>query len=160
MVEIREIDEAHWRSMRDVRLEALRDAPYAFASTYAREIAFVEADWQRRITGGGNFLALAPELDAAPVGIVGGFVTEPGTIELVSLWVRARARGHGVGAALVGAVLDWARAKRAARVHLWVTQANDSARLLYERCGFCPTGERRPLPSDPGLIEIGMARST
>jgi hypothetical protein len=34
--------------------------------------------------------------------------------------------------------------------------AHLSARALYERCGFSPTGERQPLPSDPGLDEIGM----
>jgi hypothetical protein len=78
MVEVREMDGDGWRAMRDVRLEALRDAPYAFASTYEREIAFDETDWQRRITGGGNFLAFAPELDAGPVGIVGRFEAEPG----------------------------------------------------------------------------------
>jgi len=29
---------------------------------------------------------------------------------------------------------------------------------LYERCGFSPTAERQPLPSNVELIEIGMAR--
>ncbi len=158
MVVVREVNADGWRAMRDVRLEALRDAPQAFASTYEREVTFAEADWQRRITGGGNFLAHAPELDAAPVGIVGGFEAEPGAIELVSLWVRPRARGHGVGALLVEAVTSWAWAKGIPRVHLWVTETN-SARLLYERCGFRPTAERQPLPSDPKLTEIGMVRS-
>jgi ribosomal protein S18 acetylase RimI-like enzyme len=41
-------------------------------------------------------------------------------------------------------------------VHLWVTEANRPARLLYERCGFTLTGERQPLPSNPDLGEIGM----
>jgi GNAT superfamily N-acetyltransferase len=159
MVEVREMAGDGWRAMRDVRLEALRDAPYAFASTYEREIAFDETDWQLRITGGGNFLAFAPELDAGPVGIAGGFEAEPGAVELVSLWVRPPARGHGVGHALVEAVVDWAWAKSIPRVHLWVTETNSTARLLYERCGFWPTAESQPLPSDPELIEIGMVRS-
>jgi GNAT superfamily N-acetyltransferase len=159
MVEVREIDTAAWRAMRDVRLEALRDAPQAFASTYEREFAFAEADWQHRIAVGGNFLAHVPALAVVPVGIVAGFESEPGTIELVSLWVRARARGHGVGEALVAAVVDWARVRGASHVHLWVTEANGNARRLYERCGFRPTAERQPLPSDPGLIELGMERS-
>jgi GNAT superfamily N-acetyltransferase len=158
MVVVREIEADGWRAMRDMRLEALRDAPQAFASTYEREVAFAEADWQRRIGGGGSFLAYSPELDVAPVGIAGGFEAEPGAIELVSLWVRPRARGHGVGEALVEAVVAWAWAKGMPRVHLWVTEANSSARLLYERCGFRPTAERQPLPSDPGLIEMGMVR--
>ena len=158
MVQIREVGADGWQAMRDVRLAALRDAPDAFASTYEREAAFAEADWQRRIAGGGNFLAYAPELGAAPAGIVGGFETGPGTVELVSLWVRPQARRHGIGRALVQAVVGWARAKGMSRVHLWVAENNGHARLLYERCGFSPTAERQPLPSNVGLTEIGMVR--
>lgn len=158
MVQIREVGADGWQAMRDIRLAALRNAPDAFASTYEREAAFAEADWQRRITGGGNFLAYAPELGTAPAGIVGGFETAPATIELVSLWVRPHARGHGIGQALVETVIGWARSKSFSRVHLWVAENNDHARLLYERCGFSPTAERQPLPSNMELIEIGMVR--
>jgi len=158
MTEIREIAASGWQAMREVRLAALRDAPHAFASTYEREAGFAEADWQRRIDGGGNFLAYAPELGRSPAGIVGGFETEPGVVELVSLWVRPQARGHGIGRALIQAIVEWARAKGISRVHLWVAETNDSARLLYERCGFSPTAERQPLPSNAEVMEIGMVR--
>jgi ribosomal protein S18 acetylase RimI-like enzyme len=137
----------------------LQDAPQAFASTYEHEVAFGEADWMRRISRGGNYLAYAPELGTAPVGIVGGYEAGPGTIELISLWVSPAARGREIGRALVEAVVGRARAKGMTRVHLWVAESNLSARLLYERCGFRPTAERQPLPSNPKLPEIGMARS-
>jgi len=68
MVQIREVGADAWQAMRDIRLAALRDAPDAFASTYEREAAFAEADWQRWIAGGGNFLAYVPELGIAPAG--------------------------------------------------------------------------------------------
>ena len=68
MVQIREVGADGWQAMRDIRLAALRDAPDAFASTYEREAAFAEADWQRRIASRGNFLAYAPELGTAPAG--------------------------------------------------------------------------------------------
>ncbi len=159
MIEIREVGADGWPAMRDIRLAALRDDPQAFASTYEREAAFAEADWQRRIAGGGSFLAYAPELGPGPAGIAGGFESGPGTVELVSMWVRPQARGRGIGQALVGAVAGWARARGAVRMHLWVAENNDNARLLYERCGFRPTAERQPLPSSPGMTEIGMAQS-
>jgi len=74
------------------------------------------------------------------------------------MWVRPQARGHGVGEALIAAVLEWAQARHARSVHLWVTEANKPARRLYERCGFKPTGERQPLPSNPALDELALAR--
>jgi GNAT superfamily N-acetyltransferase len=74
------------------------------------------------------------------------------------LWVRSAARGQGVAKGLVRAVVDWARDHQAARVHLWLTKTNDQALLLYQRWGFTLTGESQPLPSNPKLTEIGMAR--
>jgi GNAT superfamily N-acetyltransferase len=159
MVLVREVVAGDWEALRDIRLEALRDAPEAFGSTFEREVAFAEADWRRRISRGGNFLGFLPEASASePAGLIGGYVEAPEMVELVSMFVRPRARGRGVGEALIATVIDWAAARNAASVHLWVTETNKPARLLYERCGFTPTGERQPLPSNPALGEIAMSR--
>ncbi len=145
-----------WQAMRDIRLEGLRDAPDAFGSTYARDAAFEPAEWHRRATRDGSFFAFIPSLDV-PAGLAGGYEEEePGVIELISMFVRPQARGHGVGEALVDAVAAWARNREAASLHLWVTESNKPALRLYERCGFTVTPERQPLPSNPSLGEIGM----
>jgi GNAT superfamily N-acetyltransferase len=158
MVLVRTTMPEDWRAMREIRLAALRDAPAAFASTYEREVAHGEADWQRWISGGGMFLAYLPEVAASkPAGLAGGYQPESAFVELVSMYVLPSARGRGVGEALIGAVIGWARGRHAGSVHLWVTDTNKHARLLYERCGFSPTGERQPLPSDPAIGEIGMS---
>ena len=157
MVLVREAVAGDWQALRDIRLAALRDAPEAFGSTYQQQVTFGEADWQRRIARGGTFLAYLPEVSASePAGLAGGFQEQPGVVELVSMYVRPPARGRGVGEALVASVIEWATARDAASVHLWVTETNGPARLLYERCGFTLTGERQPLPSNPGLAEVGM----
>jgi len=113
-VEIREIGADDWRALRDIRLAALQDAPQAFASTYGREAAFAEADWLRWISRGDTFLAYAPELGTAPVGIVGGHDGEPGTIELISMWISPEARGRGIGAGLAMWPLHQAPAREGA----------------------------------------------
>jgi GNAT superfamily N-acetyltransferase len=143
-----------WQAMREIRLQALRDAPDAFASTYAREIAFEPAEWHRRAARDGSFLAFLPDGELA--GLAGGFEEEPGVVELVSMFVRPQARGHGVGEALVDAVAAWARNRNAASLHLWVTETNKPAIRLYERCGFTATPGRQPLPSNAALGEFGM----
>ena len=159
MVMVREVAAADWRTLRDIRLAALTDAPEAFASTYAREAVFAEADWRAWIASGGTFFAFTPDPDPAePAGLAAGYITERGTLHLVSMWVRPRARGHGVGVALIDAVLGWAKTTDADAVHLWVNEANATARRLYERCGFTLTGDREPLPSNPHLTELAMVR--
>jgi GNAT superfamily N-acetyltransferase len=160
MVLVRETVSGDWHALRDIRLEALRDAPAAFGSTYEREAPCGEARWRHRISHGGTFLAYLPDLSASePVGLIGGYREDPVTVELVSMYVRPRARGRGVGEALVAAVIGWARDQNAAEVHLWVTETNAPARALYERCGFALTDEQQPLPSDPSLGEVAMSRT-
>lgn len=104
-----------WTLLRTVRLEALRDAPEAFRSTFGREACFVEADWMARFSDDRvNYLGYLPGLSGRPVGLVGG-LRELGHAELVSLWVRSEARGHGVATALVEAVVAWVSRHRSAR---------------------------------------------
>ena len=161
MVLVRETVAQDWQALRDIRLAALQDAPDAFASTYAEQAAFTEADWQDRISRGGTFLAYVPEVSASePAGLAGGFLRpeRPGTVALISMFVRPQARGRKVGEALIAAVAEWGRARQATTMDLWVTATNSPARLLYERCGFALTGERQPLPSNPAVIEVAMAR--
>ncbi len=160
MVLVRATTAADWPALRDIRLQALRDAPDAFGSTYARESAFDESAWQQRATRDGSFIAFIPEASASgAAGLAGGFQEAPGVVELVSMFVRAQARGRGVGEALIDAVVGWARARNASSVHLWVTETNKPARRLYERRGFTATAGRQPLPSNPDLAEIGMTRA-
>ncbi len=160
MVLVRETVTGDWQALRDIRLEALRDAPNAFGSTYEREVLRGEADWRGRIARGGTFLAYVPDVSSAePAGLIGGYQENPDTVELVSMYVRPLARGRGVGEALVATVVNWARKRNAASVYLWVTETNTHARALYARCGFTPTGERQPLPSDPNIGEVAMSRT-
>jgi ribosomal protein S18 acetylase RimI-like enzyme len=170
MVLVREITADDWELMRDVRLSALSEAPYAFGSTYAREAAFTEERWRGRINERSvTFFAQPDRADTAgpahsavpaaePAGLAGIYV-EDGAADLVSMWVRPSARGLGVGEALVEAAASWAKARDYPTLFLWVTETNAPARRLYERCGFSPTGEHQPLPSDPTLPEIRMSRT-
>ena len=157
MVLVRETVMTDWQAWRDIRLLALRAAPDAFSSTYAEQARHGGDYWRQRVSGGGLFLAWIPEGSAAePAGMAGGYQAAPGTVQLISMFVRPQARGRGVGEALIDVVIGWARERDATSVHLWVTETNKHARLLYERCGFSLTGERQPLPSNPAIGEVGM----
>jgi GNAT superfamily N-acetyltransferase len=156
MVLVRATTMTDWRALREIRLQALLDAPDAFASTHAREVAFGEDEWRRRASRDGSFIAFLPEVCPAALG--GGYLAASEVVELVGMFVRPQARGCGVGEAVIDAVAGWTRQQGASTVHLWLTETNSRAGLLYERCGFTVTAERQPLPSNPALGEIGMQR--
>ncbi len=163
-VEVRAFTPEDWPAYRAIRLAALADAPDAFGSTLAREQAFGDDDWRRRLTGGN--LAVHALVEGAPVGLAGGL--RPGVYEgdthadaayLVSMWVRPSMRGRGVGAALVGAVVAWARAEGFPALRLAVVEGNAPAQRLYARSGFVDTGWRVPVREGDSRLEAEMLLS-
>lgn len=62
--------------------------------------------------------------------------------ELLLLATRPNARGRGIGGALLRAVIDEARGRGVATIHLEVRAGNDAVQL-YVREGFAKVGERK-----------------
>ncbi len=155
--EVRRADVADWQAVRDTRLRALTDSPFAFGSTLERELAFDDQEWQRRVTRGTWFLAWFGQ---QPVGIVAGAQQADRTDarHLVAMWVAEDHRGTATATDLVEAVCGWARVQGARSVTLWVADGNLRARRFYERLEFRATGHRQPLPSAPELGEELMQR--
>ena len=69
------------------------------------------------------------------------------------MWVDPQARGEGVARDLIRTVARWADDRGARRVVLFVQEANEPARQLYERAGFRPTGDRAPTTSRPQRLQ-------
>lgn len=148
-VQVRRLESDDWELYRDVRLESLADAPYAYGSTLAREQNFDEGTWRIRVGGRTGVTAVAMAGDES-LGVIGVY-TPPGEswAMLVAAWVRPSARGRGVGDLLVVDMIDWSRSQGYQELELRVADGNDAARKLFLRNGFVPTGEREPLESDP-----------
>ncbi|MBG6209137.1 ribosomal protein S18 acetylase RimI-like enzyme [Labrenzia sp. EL_126] len=62
--------------------------------------------------------------------------TEPGLLLMDGIFVSERARGRGIGSALLKAIIQKAADEGLKRVRLDVIDTNDRARALYERMGF------------------------
>jgi ribosomal protein S18 acetylase RimI-like enzyme len=137
--EVQRLAADDWAQLRDARLKALADAPYAFASTLAREQQFTEPTWRERAGRGGTFGAWDGD---AIVGLATG-IDEGPHWQLVGLWVSPKLRGSGVADRLVSAVCELARQSGAMSVTLWVTEENGRARAFYQRFGFVPSGSRQ-----------------
>jgi RimJ/RimL family protein N-acetyltransferase len=79
----------------------------------------------------------------------------------IGMMVAADWRGRGVGAALVAAAIEWARARGLHKLTLSVFPHNDAALALYRKFGFVEEGRRiRHLRRSNGelwdLIEMGL----
>lgn len=138
-----------------MRLDALREAPYAFGSTYDREVNLVEADWRRRIARRATFVA---EVDGTAAGTVAAGDSDEvgGAAALIAMWVDPRYRRRGIGDLLVKTVIEWAAERGYGEVFLWVTAVNAAAERLYARNGFVRTGASQDVR--PGELEYEMAR--
>ncbi|HEY5519753.1 MAG TPA: GNAT family N-acetyltransferase [Candidatus Limnocylindrales bacterium] len=153
-IEIRRATEDDWQIVRDVRLAALQQAPFAFGSTYERERHFDEQTWRARLGNPDGPTFLAFDKDVA-VGIDGMYIEE-GEHHLIAMWVAPDVRRAGVGAALTRAVIDWVAARGEEQLLLGVAEDNEPARRLYESLGFRLTGNGRPLHSDPSRLTFEM----
>ena len=70
------------------------------------------------------------------------------SLAIMRLFVAPAARGRGAGAALLGAAVDFVRAK-ASRPVLTVADSGGAAIRLYERSGWRRIGERRAEWQEP-----------
>ncbi len=133
---------------REIRLQALATAPEAFGSTHAAEAAWATEAWAERLRKAAVFAAIDGE---AVLGMAGFFAMD-GAKErhkgvLWGMYVAPSARGTGLAAALVQAVLAHA-ADVVEQVLLTVVSGNP-ARRLYARLGFVEYGvEPRALRQD------------
>ena len=149
MTSVRRLRGADAAAYQALRLEGLRESPDAFGRTLAEEadrsLAGVAAMLDRHAVFG------APR-GADLVGIAGLVFNDSARrahkATLFGMYVCAGARGHGVAAALIDAIVAEARG-RVEEVQLTVGAANIAARQLYERAGFRAYGfERRALQLD------------
>jgi ribosomal protein S18 acetylase RimI-like enzyme len=162
-VEIRRLRAGEAARIRERRLRSLEDTPEAFGSSLAKEVDLPRAFWQRLADASelaATEIVFVAEEDGAWLALAGGFLLEgePDAAGLWGMWVAPEARRRMLASHLVDAVAAWARARKALRLDLSVTDRAEAAAALYERLGFTATGERRPLASNPEITEVFLSR--
>lgn len=146
---VRNVRSDEWNLWRDLRFEALLDAPDAFVETLTIARSRPEDSWIEYAGSAGTQVRqlLFAEENNMPVGMMAVIqsASERSQVNVVSMWVKPGARGRGHGRALVEAAIAWAQGRGAKKVVLRVTETCGTAIRLYTGMGFSDTGERAPL---------------
>lgn len=155
-MEITRLGPQDWERFREIRLEALAEAPAAFVSRHADWVDAPAERWRLRLTQ--VPLTLLAQEGSEVFGVVSGNPTGEDWVELTSMWVAPAARGLGVARLLIDAVVDWAAAQGRS-TYLMVRCDNVRARRAYERAGFIDLGVPEGLaPGEPPAPETRMER--
>jgi RimJ/RimL family protein N-acetyltransferase len=134
---VRRLDADDAIAYRDIRLQALREHPDAFASSYESASRQPESYFGDVLGKLAFFGALGP--DGTMLGVV-AFSQCDGDKEkhrgwLVQMYVRPEMRGTGCALALIEALVEHAR-RHVIQLHLGVASHNEAALRLYRRAGF------------------------
>lgn len=148
---------------RTLRLRALDDSPDSFGDRFDDISARPAAYWDeltRSVTAADRHVMFLACSDTAVCGTVYGLVDDQrvGTGRVGGMWVEPASRGRGVGAALLAAVVDWARTRGFARLELSAPAHSAAALALYRRAGFTDIGARRRMTGRPHLEIVEMRR--
>jgi GNAT superfamily N-acetyltransferase len=138
---VRQLTPDDWRTLREIRLAALADAPDAFMMTYADAVGLGEQEWRIRTTRSDMFAAF---VGGEPVGLVGLFGPDGSRVAdgtLIAMWVAPALRGTGVADSLIEAAVGRATSLAATGMRLEVAPGNVRAERVYARHGFTATDE-------------------
>lgn len=160
-IDVRPIQPQEWQVYRELRLQALRDSPDAFGSTYEAEVTRPTESWSARIeaavaSGSDHVLLAFNHHEASGLVWCKLAVSAPEVADIFQMWVAPSARCLGAGQALLRAALDWAASVNAQRVRLGVTATNSPAMRLYRAHGFRPIGALAPLREGTCLMVQAM----
>jgi len=155
MISVRRLQVGEGELYKRVRLAALREAPFAFSTTYESALQRSPESWceQADASAQGSdratFIAFS---DEAPIGMAAFYRDQEraDTGEVLQVWVVPEYRGKGVAEALMDAIFLWARKNGFRRVLAGVMRGNQRALNFYLKYGF------RPLQDSLGEVVENM----
>ncbi|WP_404350161.1 GNAT family N-acetyltransferase [Sutcliffiella horikoshii] len=144
---IRQLTPVDAENYRTIRLEALKNKPEAFSSSYEDEVEFSVEKYRGRFNNDNTYTFGAFEGENL-VGTVTLLCETKKKIKhratIVAMYVMPEQRKSGVGKALMNIAINKAKElKEIEQIYLAVTASNEPAKRLYASLGFVTYGVDR-----------------
>jgi ribosomal protein S18 acetylase RimI-like enzyme len=135
-------------AMRELRLEGLRTASFAFGSSFEEESQLPDDEYTRRAARGDGTESQATFVLDDSSGRLGGMtgilrgtrLKDSHSATIVAVYIRPAWRGLRLSDALIESCVTWATERGVKIVRLGVATTNMPALACYRRCGFETTG--------------------
>jgi RimJ/RimL family protein N-acetyltransferase len=126
---------------KQIRLNSLQNAPYAFSSTYDSALQRTAESWREQAEStalGIDRATFVTFSDNEPVGIAALYRldNQADVGEMLQVWVAPECRGTSVAWDLMNAMFSWANQNNFRTVIAQVTNGNSRAIKFYIKYGF------------------------
>ncbi|MDP4086337.1 MAG: GNAT family N-acetyltransferase [Bacillota bacterium] len=127
-------------SFRKIRLEALKNHPEAFSTSFEEEQEFSLESFEERLNRNYSYTFGAFEGEKS-IGIVTMYVEQRAKLKhranIVGMYISQEKRREGFGRSLMLEAIKKAKEiERVEQIHLTVTSSNEAAKKLYLSLGF------------------------
>jgi GNAT superfamily N-acetyltransferase len=145
--------------LREVRLNALKDAPYAFGAEFDVDKAKPITFWQEALLASNWFFISKDGTDIGLIGIEAASADRGSDCWIFGWWLAAEFRGLGIPALILKKIDEFCLANKWHRQGLGVWPENERAISAYRKLGFISGSNPIPSRSKPGQLYLPMYRN-
>ncbi len=145
---IKQLTVDDWKIWKELRLEALKNSPESFGSSYEEEVNWPDLDFQNSLTKSDIFGVFVADslISCAGFYTLNSAKTRHRDV-IWGMYTKEEYRGQGIASALIEKVINHARS-RVTQLHLTCVTSNLGAVAFYQKHGFKIYGE------EPNALKI------
>ena len=148
-MKIRMLTQEDWQPWKLLRLEALKNSPESFGSSYEEEVNWPDLDFQNSLTKSDIFGVF---VDNSLVSCAGFYSLNSAKTKhrgvIWGMYTRPECRGQGIASALIKTIINHAKS-RITQLHLTCVTSNLGAVAFYQKQGF------KIYCTEPRALKIG-----
>jgi ribosomal protein S18 acetylase RimI-like enzyme len=137
---VKRIISSDWQEYKKIRLEALKNEPQAFGSSYAKENERTEIEWQNKLAKSedlnGTSFFYAVSKSGLFVAVGGAYQDNNKQWNIVAIYTKKEVRGQGLGQRVFKSIINELKARKIKKAYLRVNTLQVAAQALYEKNGF------------------------